>query len=62
MCRYLSAKESSSWRRNLCSPGVERDARFDCLIFFTNTGDKPYGWVNETKIPTWVIYVLKQIP
>ncbi|MFH1013092.1 MAG: class I SAM-dependent methyltransferase [Thermoplasmatota archaeon] len=21
-------------------------------------GDEPYGWVNETKIPPWVIYVL----
>jgi SAM-dependent methyltransferase len=24
------------------------------------TGDEPYSWVNETKIPPWVIYVLKR--
>jgi len=23
-------------------------------------GDEPYSWVNETKIPPWVIYVLRQ--
>jgi len=23
-------------------------------------GDEPYPWVNETKIPPWVIYVLKR--
>jgi hypothetical protein len=23
-------------------------------------GDEPYSWVNETKIPPWVIYVLKK--
>jgi hypothetical protein len=23
-------------------------------------GDEPYSWVNETKIPPWVIYVLKR--
>jgi SAM-dependent methyltransferase len=24
-------------------------------------GDEPFSWVNETKIPPWVIYVLKQV-
>jgi SAM-dependent methyltransferase len=24
------------------------------------TGDEPYGWVNETKIAPWVIYVLRR--
>jgi hypothetical protein len=23
-------------------------------------GDEPYSWVNETKIPPWVIYVLRR--
>jgi SAM-dependent methyltransferase len=26
------------------------------------TGDEPYRWVNETRIPPWVIYVLRPAP
>ena len=26
------------------------------------TGDEPYGWVSETKIAPWVVYVLRPQP
>ena len=41
---------------------VYREADLEAVQIFKPLakGDEPYSWVNETKIPPWVIYVLKR--
>ncbi len=41
---------------------VYREARLQAIQVFKPlaNGDEPYSWVNETKIPPWVIYVLRR--
>ncbi len=41
---------------------VYREARLQAIQVFKPlaNGDEPYSWVNETKIPRWVIYVLRR--
>lgn len=41
---------------------VYREARLQAIQVFKPlaNGDEPYSWVSETKIPPWVIYVLKR--
>ena len=41
---------------------VYREASLQAIQVFKPlaNGDEPYSWVNETKIPPWVIYVLRR--
>jgi hypothetical protein len=41
---------------------VYREASLQTIQVFKPlaNGDEPYSWVSETKIPPWVIYVLKR--
>jgi len=45
-----------------CYQAVCRQASLHAIQVFKPlaNGDEPYSWVSETKIPPWVIYVLKQ--
>jgi len=53
--------EDILWTNESCRE-VYKEASLQAIQVFKPLakGDEPYSWVNETKIPPWVIYVLRQ--